>query len=188
MISVALPDKSQSVVLHACCAPCSSAILECLVANDIRPVVFYYNPNIFPQKEYEIRKAESKRQVSELGLDFVDGDYDHAAWLTAVRGLENEPERGLRCSACFRHRLKATALLAQQLGIGWITTTLASSRWKNKKQIDEAGLEATALVDGVKFWTQDWRKGGLTERRAQLLREGGFYNQRYCGCEFSFRE
>ncbi len=182
---VTLPDNTDRVVLHACCAPCSSAILECLVASEIRPVVFYFNPNIFPVEEYEIRKAESIRQVHALGLQFVDGDYDHEAWLSAVRGLESEPERGARCQVCFKHRLSATALLAQRMGIGWITTTLGSSRWKSKPQIDAAGQAAVSGVDGVEYWTQDWRKGGLTERRAQLLREGGFYNQRYCGCEFS---
>lgn len=183
-----LTDDSDKVLLHACCAPCSSAIVECLLSNDIRPTVFYFNPNIFPWEEYLIRKEESKRQVQSLGLDFIDGDYDHEAWLKSIRGLEGEPERGGRCQLCFEVRLEASALCAKSLGIKWFTTTLASSRWKDIRQIEAAGVKAETLVGDVHFWTQNWRKGGLYERRNELLREGGFYNQQYCGCEFSLRQ
>lgn len=155
--------------------------------NGIEPVVFYFNPNIFPQSEYLIRKRESQRQVADLGLRFIDADYDHAQWLSAVKGLEHEPERGSRCQRCFDVRMLATAQCAASEGIGWFTTTLASSRWKSQQQIDEAGGKAAAIVNGVEYWAQNWRKGGLSERRNQLLREGGFYNQLYCGCEFSLR-
>ena len=99
--SIIVPDGLQEVLLHACCAPCSSAIVEWLLAHDIRPTIFYYNPNIFPREEYEIRKNESKRHAESLGIDWIDGDYVHEAWLWYVRGLENEPERGKRCAECF---------------------------------------------------------------------------------------
>ena len=175
-----VPAGVQQVLLHACCAPCSSAIVEWMLAHGVRPTIFYFNPNIYPREEYDIRKEESKRQ-------WIDGDYDHQCWLEAVRGLEGEPERGSRCLQCFSYRLKATALQAKELGLVYFTTTLASSRWKSLEQITEAGLRAQTTVEGTVFWAQNWRKGGLQERRNQLLREYNFYNQQYCGCEFSQR-
>lgn len=185
---VYLPDGSDSVVLHACCAPCSSAILECLLQNDIKPVVFYFNPNIHPLQEYEIRKAESIRQCEALGVQWIDGDYDHESWLRCVVGHEAEPERGSRCQLCLDMRMLATAECAARLGVRFFTTTLASSRWKSIKQIDQAGMYAMDKVGEVEYWSQNWRKGGLQERRNELLKEGGFYNQLYCGCEFSRRD
>ena len=175
------------MLLHACCAPCSSAIVEWMLQNGVRPTIFYFNPNIFPRQEYNIRKEESKRHAESLGLQWIDGDYDHESWLEAVKGLEGEPERGSRCLQCFRFRLLAAAHEARQLGLKHFTTTLASSRWKSIEQITEAGLAAQAAVPGTEFWAQNWRKGGLSDRRNQLLREYGFYNQQYCGCEFSQR-
>lgn len=185
---VVVPGNEKRIMLHACCAPCSSAILECMLANGLEPTVFYFNPNIFPVEEYEIRKQESKRQVSALGLKWIDGDYDHEEWLEHIRGMEEEPERGGRCLLCFKMRMKATAMMARKEGIRLFTTTLASSRWKSLEQIEAAGKYAEGMVDGVEFWTQNWRKGGLQERRNHLLKEGGFYNQLYCGCEFSMRK
>lgn len=176
------------VLLHACCAPCSSAIVEWMLNNGVRPTIFYYNPNIFPREEYEIRKNESKRHAESLGLEWIDGDYNHESWQQCVCGLENEPERGRRCEQCFLMRMKAAAEKAKEFGIKYFTTTLASSRWKNLEQINRAGHEAEKLVDGVVFWDQNWRKGGLYERRNQLLKEFNFYNQQYCGCEFSKRQ
>ncbi len=183
--AIEVPEGLERVLLHACCAPCSSAIVEWLLANDIRPTIFYYNPNIFPREEYEIRKAESKRHAESLGIEWIDDDWRHEEWLTCVCGLEGEPERGRRCERCFELRLTATARKAVELGINWFSTTLASSRWKRLDQIESAGLTAEAAVAGARFWAQNWRKGGLQERRGQLLKEYGFYNQLYCGCEFS---
>lgn len=178
----------QTVLLHCCCAPCSAAIIEWLVAQDIRPVLYYFNPNIFPLQEYEIRKAECSRYAASLGLEIIDGDYDHDAWLEKMAGLETEPERGKRCLQCFRMRMLATAKMAEQRGFARFATTLASSRWKSLEQIAEAGKWAAAQVEGVEFWEKNWRKGGLSERRRILLAENGFYNQQYCGCEFSVRK
>lgn len=186
--AIILPEGGCSqVLLHACCAPCSSAIVEWMLQNGVRPTIFYFNPNIFPRQEYDIRKAESKRHAESLGIEWIDGDYDHQSWLDAVRGLEGEPERGCRCLQCFRLRLLETAREAQRLGMVHFTTTLASSRWKSIEQITEAGLAAQASIPGTVFWAQNWRKGGLSDRRNQLLREYAFYNQQYCGCEFSQR-
>ena len=182
---IVIPDGCSEVLLHACCAPCSSAIVEWLLANGVRPTIFYFNPNIFPLEEYEIRKNESKRHAESLGLRWIDGDYDHAEWREAVSGLEGEPERGNRCRVCFRHRLVRTAQEALRQGIPWFATTLASSRWKSLEQIEQAGRVAERAVPGTHFWAQNWRKGGLQQRRNELLKEYGFYNQQYCGCEFS---
>jgi predicted adenine nucleotide alpha hydrolase (AANH) superfamily ATPase len=192
---IIIPDGCETVLLHACCAPCSSAIVEWMIAHGVTPVIFYYNPNIYPLKEYEIRKNESKRHAESLGLQWIDGDYNHDNWLHSVKGLESEPERGQRCGECFFHRLFATARKAQEMDIPFFATTLASSRWKSLEQINAAGLKAQEWVnrypkdsvvhEPVHFWAQNWRKGGLQERRNQLLKEYEFYNQTYCGCEFS---
>lgn len=196
----------KTVMLHTCCAPCSSAIIEAMMRNGITPVIYYCNPNIYPQEEYEIRKNECTRYAQALGLEIVDADYDHENWLCEMKGLENEPERGGRCLKCFKLRLLRTARYARERGIKVITTTLASSRWKSLDQINEAGQwavskanDALGAVDAsrlgvndippddrqVIWWDQNWRKGGLQERRNQILKEYDFYNQRYCGCEFS---
>jgi len=193
---IIVPEGLDKVLLHACCAPCSSAIVEWLVAHDIEPVIYYYNPNIYPLEEYEIRKQESKRHAESLGLQWIDGDYAHDDWRQAVCGLEHEPERGKRCEQCFYHRLLATARKAQELCIPWFATTLASSRWKNLDQVNAAGLRAAQAVRNqisdirsqiseVRFWAQNWRKDGLQDRRNELLKQYNFYNQLYCGCEFS---
>lgn len=175
----------KTVLLHSCCAPCSAAILEWMLANDWEPVLFYYNPNIFPQPEYEVRKNELSAYAARFGLRVIDGDWDHSGWREAVRGLEREPERGARCLACFRYRLLEAARVAHEQGIPVLTTTLASSRWKRLDQVSEAGRWAVSHYPDVEFWDRNWRKGGLQERRGALLRENHFYNQLYCGCEFS---
>lgn len=192
---IMVPMGETTVLLHTCCAPCSSAIIECLLNHGITPVIYYCNPNIYPLEEYEIRKSECTRYARSLGLEIIDDDYDHGSWLEAVKGLESEPERGGRCLKCFKYRLYRTAEYALDRGIKVITTTLASSRWKSLEQINEAGqwavgkalAERKALPDDLVWWGRNWRKGGLQERRLQIIREYDFYNQLYCGCEFSMR-
>ena len=209
--AIKIPEGCTEVLLHACCAPCSSAIVEWMLANGVRPTIFYYNPNIWPREEYEIRKNESKRHAEGLGIQWIDGDYDHEEWRNEVSRCEDydytsEPERGRRCEQCFTLRLTRTARKAQELGLKYFATTLASSRWKSLEQIERAGRRAEQIVNEstqkvlgsaaspseepsllCTFWAQNWRKGGLQERRNQLLKEYGFYNQQYCGCEFSAR-
>lgn len=187
MVELHPPLNVKRLVLHSCCAPCTTAIAECMLQNGLEPIVFFFNPNIHPQQEYEKRKQECIRYATRLGLDFVDADYDHAAWLSAVAGLEHEPERGRRCLRCFEVRLLATANFTQQQGLQVFTTTLAASRWKSLDQVQQAGQKAQEAVSGVTFWGQNWRKGGLQTRRDYLIKELGIYNQTYCGCEFSVR-
>lgn len=207
-VNIEVPMGERTVLLHTCCAPCSSAIVEAMMQNGITPVIYYCNPNIYPLEEYEIRKEECTRYAKALGLEIVDADYDHENWLEAMKGMENEPERGGRCLRCFKLRLLRTAQYARKRGIKVITTTLASSRWKSLEQINEAGQWAVSkandiieTVDNLNeetiipptdcdviWWDQNWRKGGLQERRNQILKEYDFYNQLYCGCEFSMRK
>lgn len=207
---ILIPEGCTRVLLHACCAPCSSAIVEWLMAHGVEPVIYYFNPNIYPLEEYEIRKNESKRHAESLGIKWIDDwtiddvrliddckridDWKaaHEAWRHDICGMENEPERGKRCAICFYHRLLATARKAQELGIPYFATTLASSRWKNLEQINAAGEKAAEVVnsarpDAIRFWAQNWRKDGLQDRRNELLKEYAFYNQTYCGCEFSMK-
>ena len=179
-----VPENATRVLLHACCAPCSSAIVECMLENGIRPTIFYCNPNIYPYSEYQLRKDECARFAQKLGLEIVVDDYNHDQWLKTAQPLANEPERGRRCLECFKHRLLRTAKYAQENGFELLTTTLASSRWKSLDQINEAGMWAAAQTN-VRFWDQNWRKGGLSERRIEIIRQYNFYEQQYCGCEFS---
>ena len=229
MRKVEAAGGARDILLHACCAPCSGAILECLRDSGIRPVVFFSNSNIYPRAEYDLRLAELQRYADKMGVELVADEYDHDAWLAAVRGLEREPERGERCAACFRFRLTRAACFAAQRGLPVLATTLASSRWKDLDQVNEAGaiacgVETAAAPENrshprlrkregpadvvcgrgpaqpdvfrgwlprndvamaVQWWPQNWRKGGLQERRNEVIREQGFYNQNWCGCEFS---
>ncbi|MDD4760817.1 MAG: epoxyqueuosine reductase QueH [Bacteroidaceae bacterium] len=179
--------EGANVLLHACCAPCSAAIVECMLHNGMKPTVFFCNPNIYPLEEYAVRKAEIMRFLLRQEVPFVEDVYDHARWRDKMKGLEGEPERGKRCERCFEFRLRRTAEYAVDNGFSLFTTTLASSRWKDLDQINRAGQEAAATVGGVSFWEQNWRRGGLQDRRGELLLENNFYNQLYCGCEFSLR-
>ncbi len=188
-LKLSLPDGSDAgghkVLLHACCAPCSSAIVECMLRNGMKPTVFFSNSNIYPIEEYNTRKHELIRFLEDQGVPYVEDVYDHEDWRQSIKGLENEPERGSRCSVCFQYRLLRAAQYAQEHGFPLLTTTLASSRWKNIHQIDMAGHVAVSNCPDVTWWEQNWRKGGLQMRRNELLHIHDFYNQLYCGCEFS---
>ena len=177
-LKISLPDgvsaNEHSVLLHACCAPCSAAIVECMLRNGIRPTVYFSNSNIYPQQEFDIRKHELIRFLQQQDVPYVEDEYDHADWKKAIAGLENEPERGSRCSVCFQYRLHHAACYARAHGFKWLTTTLASSRWKNIRQIDTAGMVAVSDCPDVEWWSQNWRKGGLQLRRSELLRLNEF--------------
>ncbi|MBR4243430.1 MAG: epoxyqueuosine reductase QueH [Bacteroidaceae bacterium] len=195
MLRLEVPGGGEKVLLHSCCAPCSGAVLECLVANGIKPVVFFSNSNIVSREEYELRLKELQRYCATLDVPLVEDAYDHEAWLDFVlqkspEELAAAPERGARCLNCFKFRLLRAAQYAAANGIPVLTTTLASSRWKSLEQVDEAGRWACGEMPGqaghdVVFWPQNWRKGGLQPRRAEIICEQGFYNQTFCGCEFS---
>jgi predicted adenine nucleotide alpha hydrolase (AANH) superfamily ATPase len=182
------------LLLHSCCAPCSGAIIETL-AKDFRAegrdpseamAIFWSNSNICDRQEYDKRKAEILRYAKLFGIEVIEDDYDHGEWLAEVaRGREDAPERGPRCLECFAYRLLRAARYAAANGFDTLTTSLASSRWKSLEQVDEAGRRACSQVDGVQWWGRNWRKGGLQPRRNEIIKEQNFYNQTFCGCEFS---
>lgn len=187
---VSLPEGGHRLLLHCCCAPCSGAIVECLLANGIRPLIFFSNSNIYSEEEYLKRREEIVRYAAAVGLEVVDDDFSHGDWLrNAAAGYEDAPERGERCLRCFRYRLGRAARYAAANGFDVLATTLASSRWKDLAQVDSAGQRACAQASApgheILWWGRNWRKGGLQERRGEIIREQNFYNQNYCGCEFS---
>ncbi len=182
---ISIPYPADTILLHSCCAPCSSGIIDYLLDQNIKPIIFYFNPNIFPTEEYEIRKAENKRYANALEIPFVDADYSYDRWKIKLNHLSDEPERGQRCLECFKIRLVETASYAHSNGYKIFATTLASSRWKSLTQINEAGNYAASLFPDVTFWANNWRKNGLAQNQAKIIREYNFYRQQYCGCEYS---
>jgi len=186
---VIVPDDIRPpILLHVCCAPCSCAIIESLKESGVEVTAFFYNPNIHPFEEYERRKAEVIRFAQKLYVPFVDADYDKDAWLTRVEGLEQEPERGKRCSVCFTMRLERAALHAHENGFPVIATSLSISRHKNQAQVHEAGFAAAARYDDVTFWDYNWRQKGGADRGHALTKIEGFYRQNYCGCVYSAKK
>lgn len=183
-----LPAGHRKVLLHSCCAPCSGEVMEAILASGIEYSIFFYNPNIHPRREYEIRKAENIRFADLHGIEFIDADYDPDNWFERIRGLEDEPEKGKRCTACFDFRFERTALYASEHGFDTITSCLGISRWKDMQQISGSGLKAAARYPGMLYWTYNWRKGGGADRMLQISKQEGFYQQEYCGCVYSLRD
>ncbi|WP_275556256.1 epoxyqueuosine reductase QueH [Mixta sp. Marseille-Q2659] len=186
--SLKLPNGSKKLLLHTCCAPCSSAVIEALMQSEIDFTIYYYNPNIHPVAEYLARKNESQKYATKLGITFIDDDYDPKMWFQRTRGLEFEPERGKRCTVCFDIRLAQTARYAAAHGYQVITSTLGISRWKNLQQVNECGLRAVEKIAGVTYWDHNWRKNGGSTRTAEITKAEGFYRQEYCGCAYSLRD
>lgn len=178
------------LMLHSCCGPCSTYVLEYL-SRYFRITVFYYNPNIYPRQEYEHRLAEEKRFIRQFHgrnpIDLIDGDYDPAAFDTLAQGLEGEPEGGARCPVCYRFRLEKTAALARAHGCDWFCTTLSVSPYKNARHINEIGRELEQKY-GVRFLPSDFKKRNGYKRSIELSREYELYRQDYCGCRFSLEQ
>ena len=182
------PDGGRRVLVHSCCAPCAGEVLEAVVAARIAPTVFFYNPNIHPAEEYEIRKSENIRFCEKAAIPFVDADYDVDAWFARARGLENEPERGRRCDVCFDMRFERTALHAAENGFGVFCSTLGISRWKDMEQINRRGALAAGRWPGLVYWDFNWRKQGGSQRMLEISKRENFYQQEYCGCVYSLRD
>ena len=176
--------KGTRLLLHSCCAPCSSACLERL--HDFFSVcVFYYNPNIDEREEYEKRKAEQIRLLSETGwAEFVDCDHDAKAFAELARGLENEPERGARCYRCYALRMEKTAQKAKELGIAYFATTLTLSPLKNVEWLNQIGEEVGGRY-GLTYLYSDFKKQSGYLRSIELSKEYGLYRQDFCGCKYS---
>jgi len=182
------PDGHKRVLLHSCCAPCSGEVMEAMTASGIDYTIFFYNPNIHPKREYLLRKEENIRFAEQHNVPFVDADYDTVNWFARARGMEWEPERGVRCTMCFDMRFERTALHAAENDFPVITSSLGISRWKNMTQINDCGERAAAHYDGVQYWTFNWRKGGGGARMIDISKRERFYQQEYCGCVYSLRD
>ena len=180
-------QKGTGLLLHSCCAPCSSACLERL--KDVFQItVFYYNPNIDEQEEYEKRKAEQIRFLRQTGwADFLDCDHEAEKFHELCKGLEQEPERGKRCYLCYALRLKKTADAARENGFEYFGTTLSLSPYKNAEWLNEIGKKEGGRV-GVKYLFSDFKKQGGYPRSLELSKEYGLYRQDFCGCKFSKAE
>ena len=175
-------DKPR-LLLHACCAPCSSACLE-RVKDFFDVTVYYYNPNIDSGEEYYKRAAEQERLCKALGVDIIIENYVPEEFYAVAEGLEDEPEGGARCGKCFYLRLKNTAEKAEEKGFDYFTTTLTLSPLKNAALLNEIG-ERVAKETGVKWLPSDFKKKGGYQKSIELSKEYGLYRQNYCGCVFS---
>src|SRR6478752_6282891 len=182
------PNGQNKVLLHSCCAPCSGEVMEAMLASGIDLTIFFYNPNIHPLKEYELRKNENIRFAEQFGIPFVDADYDRDNWFARARGMENEPEKGKRCTMCFDMRFERTALYAHEQGFPVMTSSLGISRWKDMNQINDSGCRAARRYPDLMYWDFNWRKKGGAERMIEISKRENFYQQEYCGCVYSLRD
>lgn len=182
------PHGDKKVLLHSCCAPCSGEVMERMLESGIDLTIFFYNPNIHPKKEYELRKNENIRFAEKMDIPFIDADYDVQDWFKRAKGMEMEPEKGIRCTMCFDMRFERTALYAYENGFSTITSSLGISRWKNMNQINDCGTRAASHYPGITYWTYNWRKFGGAERMYDIAKRESFYQQLYCGCIFSLRD
>ena len=185
---LSLPNGEDKLLLHSCCAPCSGEVMEAIMASGIDFAIFFYNPNIHPIQEYEMRKEENIRFAEKHQIPFIDADYDKDNWFQRVEGLEWEPERGKRCSECFDMRFERTALYAHEHGYPVISSSLGISRWKDMNQINHSGEQAAARYPGMVYWTYNWRKDGGSARMYEIAKREEFYKQEYCGCVYSLRD
>ena len=183
----ALDGRAPKLLLHVCCAPCSSYVLEYL-SEYYEITVFYYNPNISPESEYQKRVDEVRRLISEITpkhpVSFLEGKYDPERWRDAVKGLEKEKEGGARCTECFRLRLSRTADAAEELHFDYFTTTLTVSPHKDAERINRIGIELGEKY-GVRWLPSDFKKRNGYLRSIQLAKEFELYRQDWCGCGYS---
>jgi hypothetical protein len=182
-----IPDSTSTngFLLHTCCAPCACSIIEALLSESVCLSIFFYNPNIDLYDEYLQRKSSVITYARKKNIEFIDADYAPEEWLSRVKGLENEPERGKRCSACFDLRLEKTALYAHEHGFKVFATTNGIGRWKDIQQVNDSGHRAASLYPGLTFMDRNWRKGGAALKAAVITKAEGFFRQKYCGCIYS---
>lgn len=179
-------EDGTPLLLHSCCAPCSSACLERL-KDKFKITVLYYNPNIDEEEEYAKRKAEQIRFLQQTGwAEILDCDHDEEAFGEMAKGLEDEPERGKRCYACYALRLNKTAQVAKANGFPWFCTTLSLSPYKNAEWLNELGEKIGGRYE-VNYLISDFKKKGGYARSIELSKEYGLYRQDFCGCKFSKR-
>ena len=183
-------DKVPKLLLHSCCAPCSSYVLEYL-SNYFEITVFYYNPNIFPESEYTKRVLEQQMLIHDMEMkypvSFLAGNYERERFFEIARGLEHLEEGGERCFKCYELRLEEAAKVAKEIGYDYFTTTLSISPMKNAEKLNEIGTKVGEKY-GVSYLQSDFKKKNGYKRSIELSKEYGLYRQDYCGCEFSFRD
>lgn len=182
------PNGEKQVLLHSCCAPCAGEIMETMIASGLKLTIFFYNPNIHPREEYELRKSENIRFAEKLGIPFIDADYDRDNWFQRAKGMEWELEKGRRCTMCFDMRFERTALYAAEHGFKVFTSSLGLSRWKDMDQINTCGMKVASRYPGLTYWTYNWRKDGGSARMYEIAKREQFYQQEYCGCVYSLRD
>jgi predicted adenine nucleotide alpha hydrolase (AANH) superfamily ATPase len=180
-----LKGRRPRLLLHSCCAPCSSYVLEYL-APYFQLELFYYNPNIAPEEEYQKRLWEQKKLADRLKIPVLEGEYQPQTFYDMARGMEDAPEGGVRCKGCYRLRLRETARMAKERGAEYFCTTLSISPLKDAQAINAIGREEGDWA-GVRWLPSDFKKQGGYQRSIQLSREYGLYRQNYCGCVFSRR-
>jgi len=178
--------EKPKLLLHICCAPCSTHVVEVL-KEDYNLTGYFYNPNIHPKSEYLRREEEMKRYVRKIDLELVCAEYDDARWFQMVKGMEDVPEGGERCFLCFRLRLEEAAQYAKKHGYQFLATTLSISPHKNAAKINEVGSEVADRYQ-LQWYAADFKKRGGFERSIHMSKEAGLYRQSYCGCIFSQRE
>ena len=177
-------DHKPTILLHSCCGPCSSSVIDTL-KDYFKITIYYYNPNIEPKEEYEKRKSEQIRLIKELGnIDYIDSDYDNASFLEASKGLEQEKEGGLRCPKCFYLRMSKTALKAKEEDFEYFGTTLTVSPHKNSQIINELGKKIEEETN-IKYLYSDFKKHNGYLKSIELSKKYNLYRQDYCGCHFS---
>lgn len=176
----------QKLLLHACCGPCATFVIESL-KDEFDISVFFYNPNIYPAQEYEKRLSAIKKFCDDKKVHLIEGNYNHEGWLNMVKGLENEPEGGERCVSCFELRLCVAADFASENGFDIFTTTLSVSPHKNFKSISQIGKELEKEC-GIRFLDRDFKKDDGFKRSIELSKEHSLYRQDYCGCEFALKK
>ena len=187
LVSGASSSSVPALLLHACCAPCSSAVLERLSPH-FRITVLFFNPNIFPEEEYLRRASELRRYVSEVHfqnpVEVLEGPYEPGSFFELVKGLEKEPEGGARCEKCFRMRLREAVRYAKEEGYDYVATTLTISPQKDVDLLNRIGEEEAAKA-GVRWLPSAFRKKGGYQRSIELSKEHDLYRQDFCGCVFS---
>ncbi|MBQ6463590.1 MAG: epoxyqueuosine reductase QueH [Pseudobutyrivibrio sp.] len=179
-----------SLLLHSCCAPCSSYCIEYL-SQFFYVTVFYYNPNIYPDEEYYHRVKEQQRFIKEFPtkypVKFIEGDYDKSSFYEIAKGLEKEPEKGERCHRCYDLRLRRTATIAKEKGFDFFSTTLTISPMKDSQVLNEIGASIGTEL-GVDWLYSDFKKREGYKRSTEISREYDMYRQDYCGCVYSYNE
>jgi len=159
-----------------------------LIESSIDFDLFFYNPNIHPKKEYLLRKDENIKFANKHNIKIIDAEYDTKNWFNLTKGMEWEPERGIRCETCFDMRFYKTAEYASKNGYDVISSTLGISRWKNFAQINLSGRNATKSFSNIDYWDFNWRKNNGSQRMLEVSKKEGFYMQEYCGCVYSLRD